>query len=123
MTLERRALGADGEQLAADWYESAGYEVLDRNWRCREGELDLVVATPKVLVFAEVKTRRSTTYGSPYEAVTFDKQRRLRRLATRWLAMEQQRGRDHRRTLRFDVVSVLAPRGQAPTVEVIEAAF
>jgi putative endonuclease len=119
VTLERRALGADGEQLAAEWYEAAGYRVLDRNWRCSSGELDLVVARRDTLVFAEVKTRRGIAYGAPYEAVTFDKQRRLRRLAVAWLHAHDR----HRGALRFDVVSVSAPRGQVPTVEVIEAAF
>ncbi len=119
MTLERRALGADGEQLAADWYEAAGYRILDRNWRCPGGELDLVVARSETLVFAEVKTRRSDAYGPPYEAVTIDKQRRLRRLALRWLdAHDRRRG-----VVRFDVVSVVVIRGQVPIVEVIEAAF
>jgi putative endonuclease len=94
--------------------------VLDRNWRCREGELDLVVARPGVVVFCEVKTRRGTAFGSPAEAVTFTKQRRLRTLARRWLA-------DHpgarARELRFDVASVLAVRGTPPVVDVIEGAF
>ena len=69
----------------ARWYADAGYRVLDRNWRCREGELDVVVARGSVLVFCEVKTRRSTAFGVPAEAVTVTKQRRLRTLAMRWL--------------------------------------
>ncbi len=104
----------------AQWYVDAGYRVLDRNWRCREGELDVVVARGSVLVFCEVKTRRSTAFGVPAEAVTVTKQRRLRTLAMRWLD-------DHpgarARTLRFDVASVLAPRGEAPVLDVIEGAF
>jgi putative endonuclease len=116
----RRALGAAGEDVVARWYTDAGYRVLDRNWRCREGELDLVVARPGVVVFCEVKTRRGTAFGSPAEAVTFTKQRRIRTLAMRWLA-------DHpeakARELRFDVASVLAVRGTPPVVDVIEGAF
>jgi putative endonuclease len=116
----RRALGAAGEDVVAQWYTDAGYRVLDRNWRCREGELDLVVARPGSVVFCEVKTRRSTAFGSPAEAVTITKQRRLRTLAARWLA-------DHpearARELRFDVASVLATRGIAPVIDVIEGAF
>ena len=116
----RRALGDAGEDAVARWYANAGYRVLDRNWRCREGELDVVVARDPVLVFCEVKTRRSASFGAPAEAVTIAKQRRLRTLAMRWLeAHPEARARE----LRFDVASVLAPRGERPTIEVIEAAF
>jgi len=103
----RRALGAAGEDAVARWYADAGYRVLDRNWRCREGELDVVVARNSVLVFCEVKTRRGTGFGVPAEAVTFTKQRRLRTLAMRWLDAHPEA---RARTLRFDVASVLAPR-------------
>ncbi|MEX0663862.1 MAG: YraN family protein [Acidimicrobiia bacterium] len=115
----RRALGASGEDLAARWYAKRGYLLLDRNWRCREGELDLVLSAKRTVVFCEVKTRRSDAFGAPFEAVTPTKQRRLRGLAARWLDEHPQRGVD----LRFDVASVYAPRGEAPRVEVIEAAF
>ena len=74
----RRALGDAGEDAVARWYVAAGYDVVDRNWRCREGELDLVLARRGVLVFCEVKTRRTTAFGVPAEAVTATKQRRLR---------------------------------------------
>ena len=114
----RQRLGARGEQIVADWYVARGYQVVARNWRCREGEIDLVVwSRRRDLVFCEVKTRSSTRFGVPAEAVTAAKQQRLRVLATRFLA-------DHdtqvagRRGLRFDVASVIAGR-----VEVIEGAF
>jgi putative endonuclease len=116
----RRALGTAGEDAVARWYADAGYRVLDRNWRCREGELDVVVARDSVLVFCEVKTRRGTGFGVPAEAVTFTKQRRLRTLAMRWLDSHP----DARaRTLRFDVASVLAPRDGVAVIDVIEGAF
>jgi putative endonuclease len=116
----RRALGDAGEDLVARWYADAGYRVLDRNWRCREGELDVVVARDSVLVFCEVKTRRGTAFGSPAEAVTVTKQRRIRVLAMRWL---DEHPAARARTLRFDVASVLAERGTAPVIDVIENAF
>jgi putative endonuclease len=116
----RRTLGDAGEDLVARWYADAGYRVLDRNWRCREGELDVVVARGPVLVFCEVKTRRTTAFGVPAEAVTATKQRRLRTLAMRWL--DEHPGA-RARTLRFDVASVLAPRDGDPVIDVIEAAF
>ncbi|HLM19792.1 MAG TPA: YraN family protein [Acidimicrobiia bacterium] len=116
----RRVLGNAGEDLVARWYADAGYRVLDRNWRCREGELDVVVARDSVLVFCEVKTRRSTTFGSPAEAVTITKQRRLRTLAMRWLDAHPEA---RARTVRFDVASVLAERGRPLVLDVIESAF
>jgi putative endonuclease len=115
----RRALGQKGEDLVAAWYEAAGYRILDRNWRCREGELDLVVSRGRTVVFCEVKTRRSIRFGAPVEAVTVTKQRRLRTLALQWLAAQSQRGGD----LRFDVASVLFPREGKPVIEVLEAVF
>lgn len=114
MTAGRRALGARGEALAARWYEARGYTVVSRNWRCREGEIDLVLAHGRTLVFSEVKTRSSSAYGSPAEAVTRTKQLRLRRLAMRWLDAHEVRPG----SLRFDVACVVGT-----TVEVIEAAF
>ncbi len=116
----RRALGAAGEEAVAAWYAAAGYDVVDRNWRCREGELDLVLARDRVLVFCEVKTRRTTAFGVPAEAVTVTKQRRLRTLAMRWLDAHP---RSRANTLRFDVASVLAARDGPPVIEVIEGAF
>jgi len=114
VTSRRQALGAHGEALTAAWYEANGYEVLARNWRCREGELDLVVCRARVIVFCEVKTRSSTVFGTPAEAVTHDKRRRLRALAAKWLEGSPVRPRQ----IRFDVASVLGGR-----VEVIEGAF
>jgi len=110
----RRALGASGEDRAAAWYVAAGYHVVERNWRCAAGEIDLVVQRGRELVFVEVKTRRTDRFGIPAEAVTPTKQRRLRMLAARYLASSDARAG----TLRFDVVSILAGR-----LEVIEAAF
>jgi putative endonuclease len=115
----RRRLGNAGEDAVAAWYTAAGYRVIDRNWRCREGELDVVVAKGDTLVFCEVKTRASTRFGAPVEAVTATKQRRLRTLATRWLAEHDVR----RRTLRFDVASVMCSSDGQLAVEVLEDVF
>jgi len=114
VTVARQRLGASGERRAARRYEADGWEVVARNWRCRDGELDLVVRRGDVLAFVEVKTRVSDRFGHPAEAVTVAKQRRIRRLASRFCAETGVHGR----RLRFDVVSVLA--GQ---VEVYENAF
>jgi putative endonuclease len=114
----RTTLGAAGEHAVAGWYEAAGYTVLARNWRCRAGELDLVVGRGRTIVFCEVKTRRSDTFGTPAEAVTAAKQRRLRALAIAWLEEWGARG-----DLRFDVASVRPASGGRLIVEVLEAAF
>ena len=104
-------LGAHGERVAVAYLTDAGLRVLDRNWRCRDGELDIVARDRDALVFCEVKTRRGTGYGHPVEAVTVAKQRKLRTLAHRWLAAHD----EHARDLRFDVVGVLVP-GSGPAV-------
>lgn len=116
MTEARRALGARGEDAAADWYVRKGYEVVARNWRCRDGELDLIVRTGRTYVFCEVKTRSSARFGAPVEAVTRDKQMRIRRLAARWL---EDGAPGPAKDIRFDVASVTGPRD----VEVVEGAF
>lgn len=109
------ALGQYGQRVAEHHLVSAGLTVVARNWRCVDGELDLIATDGPVLVFCEVKTRSSTAYGDPAEAVLGAKAVRLRRLALRWLAAQQGYGdpRDWPE-LRFDVVSVLRqPRGAA----------
>jgi putative endonuclease len=124
LTDRRRHLGAEGEELVAGWYVRAGWAVVDRNWRCREGELDLVVARGPVVAFCEVKTRRGGAFGEPVEAVTPAKVRRLRTLAARWLAARAASGQPALgRELRFDVACVSARPGREASVEVIEAAF
>lgn len=110
----RRALGRTGEDAAAAWYEAEGYEVVARNWRCRDGELDLVVRRGRVVVFCEVKARTSDTFGAPVEAVTREKQQRIRRLAARWLDDSGFRPVE----IRFDVASVLG--GQ---LDIVTGAF
>jgi putative endonuclease len=114
VTLARRALGISGEDAAAAWYEANGYEVVARNWTCRDGELDLVVRRRRVIVFCEVKTRSTNLFGSPAEAVNHTKRQKLRVLAAKWLDDSPVRPRE----IRFDVVSVIGD-----DVEVIEGAF
>ena len=112
-------LGARGERIAAAYLTDAGLRLLDRNWRCRDGELDIVAREGDALVFCEVKTRRGTGYGHPVEAVTVRKQRRIRVLAQRWLAAHD----EHAPDLRFDVVGILVRPSQPALVTHLRAAF
>lgn len=113
------AVGRYGEELAAGHLANAGLCVLARNWRCPDGELDIVATDGDVLVFVEVKTRSSLAFGDPAEAVSAAKAARVRRLALRWLA-------EHDETywpqLRFDVVAVLRGPG-GPSVRHVRGAF
>jgi putative endonuclease len=92
--------------------------VLDRNWRCSGGEIDLVARRGPTLVFCEVKTRTSTRYGEPFEAVTSAKQTRIRRLAARWLRERGAAMAVRPNAIRFDVASVLGP-----DLQILEDAF
>jgi putative endonuclease len=111
--LANRARGKWGEDLAARWYVTHGYEVVDRNWRSTTGELDLVACAGSVVVFCEIKTRASDRFGSPEAAVGRAKQRRLRLLAAEWLSLHDRHG-----AIRFDVAAITGVR-----IEVFEAAF
>ena len=99
----RVVLGATGEDVALRYLTRRGMTLLDRNWRCREGEIDLVLRDGDEVVVCEVKTRRTTTFGDPVEAITRAKLARLRRLAGCWLAEHEPRGR----RVRLDVVGLL----------------
>ena len=101
----RQALGAYGERLAERHLRAQGMVVLDRNWRCDEGEIDLVLREGAVLVVCEVKTRSGVACGTPHEAITGVKLDRLRRLAERWAAAHDLRPPE----VRIDLVAVLRP--------------
>ena len=110
----RHARGRAGEDRAAAWYVGHGYQIVERNWRSRIGEIDLVCSGYGVLVFCEVKARRSARLGDPVEAVTPSKQLRLRRLAAEYLWSHT--CGSHR--VRFDVAAILGS-----TLTVVENAF
>lgn len=133
------ALGSAGEAAVADWYQRRGLVVLERNWRCPDGELDLVLcdggrdgarhggrdvgrdptSRGPCVVFCEVKTRTGARHGTGAEAVDQRKRRRLRKLAALWLAAHPSSAR---RDVRFDVASV-DWNGRGFAISVIEAAF
>ena len=114
----RRPLGIAGEDVAAGVLRRRGFAIVDRNWRCRDGELDVVARRGGLVVFCEVKARRTRSFGEPFEAVDARKQARLRRLAARWLAEHRARASE----VRFDVVSIVFTEG-GPQVVHLENAF
>ena len=119
MANARRAVGSAGEDAVARWYVECGYTLLDRNWRVRDGEIDVIARRRDTIVFCEVKTRRSTAFGAPAEAVTARKQQRLRNLARQWLLASDVAAAD----LRFDVAAVMPDGRGGWEVDVFEAAF
>lgn len=119
MTQAKDAVGAYGERVALTLLTGQGMVLLDRNWRCPSGELDIVLRDGLVVVFCEVKTRRSRRFGAPIEAVDPAKVRRLRRAAAQWLVASGERPPE----VRFDVVSVLPQRRGAARVDHLRGAF
>ncbi|WP_073760870.1 YraN family protein [Streptomyces sp. CB02923] len=113
-TRARRALGQYGEDLAARHLIAVGMRILDRNWRCQDGEVDIVAADGDALVLCEVKARRAGAYEHPMAAVRPEKAARLRRLAERWL---EQHGGPPAGGVRIDVIGVLLPSRGAPLLE------
>jgi len=107
----RREIGARGEDIAVAHLEGLGWQVVDRNWRCRTGEIDVIAVDPVgTTVFCEVKTRSGYGFGDPLEAITWEKQRRLRQLAATWL-------QDHTaKKVRVDGIGIVLRRGHAPRI-------
>ena len=118
MSLSRKRLGREGEDVAAGFLKKKGYKLVERNYRCKTGEVDLIVLDRKVIVFVEVKTRTDHSFGSPFEAVEARKQRKMIQ-AARFFLHERKL---HQRDARFDVVGVSWPGGE-PVIEHIENAF
>ncbi len=113
------AVGRFGEDVAVRHLEDAGLIIVERNWRCREGEIDIVARDGPVLVFCEVKTRSGVGFGHPAEAVDRAKAARIRRLAVRWLAEHRPGPAD----LRFDVVCVARSRTAPLRIDHLRGAF
>jgi len=106
-------LGRYGEQLAVRYLREQGLEIVERNWRCELGEIDIVALDGRCLVVCEVKTRRSAAFGAPTTQVTVAKLARLRRLAGAWLSQHDAQVDD----VRIDVIGVLRPRRGACELE------
>ena len=124
----RRTRGSMGEQIAAEHLLEAGYEILDRNWRTRRGELDLIAADRDAIVFCEVKTRVAGGSSGParaLDAVGPAKRRRLRQLAMRWLRERRDEiGAPRREQLRFDAIGItISPGGRVLALDHVTDAF
>lgn len=112
----RRRIGSEKEQLAAEYLEKRGFQILNRNFYCRQGEIDLIAESPEhILVFIEVKYRKNDRNGLPEEAVTISKQRRIKKAAQVYLYYHREKTE---KECRFDVVSILGEE-----IRLIENAF
>src|SRR5580698_3039074 len=112
-------LGRRGETLAAGHLSALGYRILERNWRCSRGEIDIVAFKDGEVVFVEVKTRTSVAYGHPLEAITVAKLARLRRLAGAWCQAHP----DVRAAVRIDAIAIIAPTRGLVEIEHLERVF
>ncbi|GAA1695389.1 YraN family protein [Kribbella yunnanensis] len=112
------AVGQYGEELASRYLTNQGLVILERNWRCAIGEIDIVAREGDTLVVCEVKTRRGLGYGSPLESITYRKLTTLRKLAGAWLRSHEVRPR----AVRIDFVAVLITQGAPPQVDHLRGA-
>ena len=111
--MRRNELGRHGEDVACAYLESRGYDIIARNWRCAEGEIDIVAVKHNTTAIVEVKTRSSLMAGHPYEAITALKLARLRRLAGIWVATRD----GHAGNLRIDAIAIVIRPGRPASVE------
>ena len=116
---QRQSLGKRGEDLACEELERRGYVIVDRRFRTRCGELDIVARDGDVLVFVEVRARSGGSFGTPFESVTWQKRQRLSQMAASYLCVKQLAGV----ACRFDVVSILERAGRRSTIELVKGAF
>ncbi|TDD52398.1 YraN family protein [Kribbella antibiotica] len=114
----RNAVGQFGEDLASRYLTTQGLVILERNWRCEIGEIDIVAREGDTLVICEVKTRRGLGYGTPLESITYRKLTTLRKLAGAWLRSHDVRPRE----VRIDVVAVVIDQGAPPQVDHLRGA-
>lgn len=112
-------LGRAGEEFAARYLCDKGYTILDRNWRCGQGEIDIIARHQGEVVFVEVKTRSGLKFGHPFEAITASKLARMNRLAYAWCAQTS----DRVPRIRVDVIAVIAAPGSEPQLEHLVRVF
>lgn len=118
MHIDPKALGRYGEDRAAAYLAGLGYEIIERNWRCSVGEIDLIARDKNRLVFVEVKTRSGSGYGHPFESISAEKLARLRRLVAAWCEARQVNAQ----RIRMDAISVLFSAGKV-SIEHLKQVF
>ena len=118
MPNNRQKLGQTGESLAAWYLKKNGYKIIEQNYRTPLGEIDIIAREKKIIVFVEVKSRRSNRFGNPKWAVTPQKQRKISRVALQYLKSTRQMNK----SARFDVVAVSSNRDE-PRIEIVKNAF
>ena len=119
MSENRQQTGKYGEEHAAVFLKQKGYTVIEKNYRQPCGEIDIIARDGETLVFIEVKTRRTTSFGSPFEAITDRKKRQIARTAQDYLCRKKQTNKP----ARFDVIGIVLLKGQEPHIEIIKNAF
>ncbi|MEX0771647.1 MAG: YraN family protein [Balneolales bacterium] len=111
--------GAEGEDIATEFLEDKGYMILDRNYRFMRGEVDIIAYVGREIVFVEVKTRNSSYYGTPEEAVSEEKKKQIKKVAEAWLHERKMEGAP----VRFDVIAILKPKAREKRIKHFEGAF
>lgn len=119
MTSHKRNLGQQGEELAVDFLQQQGYQILSRNFKSRLGEMDIIAREENVICFIEVKTRTDDRLGTPFEAISPSKQRKLSQVALSYLKQNQLMDVN----ARFDVVGITQGAHGQTTLEVLKNAF
>jgi putative endonuclease len=117
--MKRQTTGKLGEKIAAEFLQNKGYEIIDRNYRCPEGEIDIIASRHDTLVFVEVKTRSNRQFGTPEESITQTKMQKLRASAESFLLQHENMSENWR----IDVVAIeMGPGGKVKRIEIIENA-
>lgn len=117
--MDNRTLGERGEDIATAYLKGLKFTIVERNFRCKGGEVDIIAREGKTLVFVEVKTRRNLSFGPPQSALTPFKQRQISKAALTWLAQRKLFGA----SARFDVIAILLPDHEVPVIDHIRNAF
>ena len=116
--MDRLQTGKTGEDLAVDFLKNSGYRIIERNFRCKLGEIDIIALDRNILAFVEVRTKNLSSFCTPQETVTFSKQKKLQKLSLYYLAKKQIKNRD----CRFDVVAIDLSKGKNG-IELFKNAF
>jgi putative endonuclease len=111
-------LGSDGEQLAKQFLENSGYEILDENWVFKKSEIDLIAYKDSKIIFVEVKTRKNNTFAEPEDFVSPNKQKQMALAADEYIYLM-----NHQHQIRFDIISILFDKFGKPIIKHIEDAF